>query len=215
MISLAGEVDLYTAPEFKQQLLEVIDQGGRDVDRRPQRHDVHRLDDARRARRRRQTAAHERAGSSRSSAATATSPRSSRSRASTASSRSTRPASGRRRGSAGVRSQSSARARRCLRCAARGRLAATGCGTDGLAEAARRRRRRQGALRREVRSVPHAGGRRHEGHDRPEPRRRVPAGARGRARRSDDPGGRPRPDRLCGRGAADRVAGDAGRPRHR
>ena len=31
MISLAGEVDLYTAPEFKQQLLEVIDQGGRDV----------------------------------------------------------------------------------------------------------------------------------------------------------------------------------------
>ena len=31
VISLAGEVDLYTAPEFKQQLLEVIDQGGRDV----------------------------------------------------------------------------------------------------------------------------------------------------------------------------------------
>ena len=28
MISLAGEVDLYTAPEFKQQLLEVIGQGG-------------------------------------------------------------------------------------------------------------------------------------------------------------------------------------------
>jgi anti-sigma B factor antagonist len=28
VISLAGEVDLYTAPEFKQQLLEVIDQGG-------------------------------------------------------------------------------------------------------------------------------------------------------------------------------------------
>ena len=31
VISLTGEVDLYTAPEFKQQLLEVIDQGGRDV----------------------------------------------------------------------------------------------------------------------------------------------------------------------------------------
>ena len=27
VISLAGEVDLYTAPEFKQQLLEVIAQG--------------------------------------------------------------------------------------------------------------------------------------------------------------------------------------------
>ena len=27
VISLAGEVDLYTAPEFKQQLLEVIGQG--------------------------------------------------------------------------------------------------------------------------------------------------------------------------------------------
>ena len=31
VISLAGEVDLYTAPEFKQQLLEVIGQGGKDV----------------------------------------------------------------------------------------------------------------------------------------------------------------------------------------
>ena len=31
VISLSGEVDLYTAPEFKQRLLEVIDQGGRDV----------------------------------------------------------------------------------------------------------------------------------------------------------------------------------------
>jgi anti-sigma B factor antagonist len=31
VISLAGEVDLYTAPEFKQQLLEVIGQGGREV----------------------------------------------------------------------------------------------------------------------------------------------------------------------------------------
>ena len=30
-ISLAGEVDLYTAPEFKQQLLEVIGQGATDV----------------------------------------------------------------------------------------------------------------------------------------------------------------------------------------
>jgi len=31
VISLAGEVDLYTAPEFKQQLLEVISQGGKEV----------------------------------------------------------------------------------------------------------------------------------------------------------------------------------------
>jgi anti-sigma B factor antagonist len=31
VISLAGEVDLYTAPEFKQQLLDVIGQGARHV----------------------------------------------------------------------------------------------------------------------------------------------------------------------------------------
>src|SRR5204862_4116424 len=31
VISLAGEVDLYAAPEVKQQLLEVIGQGGKDV----------------------------------------------------------------------------------------------------------------------------------------------------------------------------------------
>ena len=31
IISLSGEVDLYTAPEFKQQLLEVIAQGARHV----------------------------------------------------------------------------------------------------------------------------------------------------------------------------------------
>ena len=31
VISLAGEVDLYAAPEFKQQLLEVIGEGGTDV----------------------------------------------------------------------------------------------------------------------------------------------------------------------------------------
>ena len=31
VISLAGEVDLYTAPEFKQQLLEVISQGAASV----------------------------------------------------------------------------------------------------------------------------------------------------------------------------------------
>jgi anti-sigma B factor antagonist len=31
VISLAGEVDLYTAPEFKQQLLDVIGQGAKDV----------------------------------------------------------------------------------------------------------------------------------------------------------------------------------------
>ena len=31
VIWLSGEVDLYTAPEFKQQLLEVIGQGGQEV----------------------------------------------------------------------------------------------------------------------------------------------------------------------------------------
>jgi anti-sigma B factor antagonist len=31
VISLAGEVDLYTAPEFKQQLLDAISQGAREV----------------------------------------------------------------------------------------------------------------------------------------------------------------------------------------
>ena len=31
VIALSGEVDLYTAPEFKQQLLDVIGQGGRNV----------------------------------------------------------------------------------------------------------------------------------------------------------------------------------------
>ena len=31
VIALGGEVDLYTAPEFKQQLLEVIRQGAKDV----------------------------------------------------------------------------------------------------------------------------------------------------------------------------------------
>jgi anti-sigma B factor antagonist len=31
VISLAGEVDLYTAPEFKQQLIEAINQGARHV----------------------------------------------------------------------------------------------------------------------------------------------------------------------------------------
>ncbi len=31
VISLSGEVDLYTAPEFKQQLLEVVGRGGKEV----------------------------------------------------------------------------------------------------------------------------------------------------------------------------------------
>jgi anti-sigma B factor antagonist len=31
VISLTGEVDLYTAPEFKQQLLDVISEGGKEV----------------------------------------------------------------------------------------------------------------------------------------------------------------------------------------
>ena len=31
LVSLTGEVDLYTAPEFKQQLLEITNQGGTQV----------------------------------------------------------------------------------------------------------------------------------------------------------------------------------------
>jgi anti-sigma B factor antagonist len=31
LIALSGEVDLYTAPEFKEQLLEVVGQGGKEV----------------------------------------------------------------------------------------------------------------------------------------------------------------------------------------
>ncbi|MBA2615628.1 MAG: STAS domain-containing protein [Actinobacteria bacterium] len=31
LIALAGEVDLYTAPEFKQQLLELVGQGGKSI----------------------------------------------------------------------------------------------------------------------------------------------------------------------------------------
>ena len=79
VIALTGEVDLYTAPEFKEQLLDVIGKGATSRRRRPDGHDLHRLDDARRPRRRGQAAAPETAASSRSSAATATSPRSSRS----------------------------------------------------------------------------------------------------------------------------------------
>ena len=87
VISLTGEVDLYTAPEFKQQLLEVIGQGGKDVivdfsgttfiDRRRSA-----CSSAASSGYGRTTA------SSRSSAATGTSRRSSRSRVSTRSSRS-------------------------------------------------------------------------------------------------------------------------------
>ena len=60
VVSLAGEVDLYVAPELKQQLLEV-DRARRDSgDRRPHGCDVRRLDDARRADRRRAAPAGER-----------------------------------------------------------------------------------------------------------------------------------------------------------
>ena len=75
VISLAGEVDLYTAPEFKQQLLEVIGQGGEAGDRRPLIDHVHRLDHARRARRRRETAPDERRPALARLSATATSPK--------------------------------------------------------------------------------------------------------------------------------------------
>ena len=72
VISLSGEVDLYTAPEFKQQLLEVIGQGGKEVVVDFSQHDLHRLDDTRRARRRGQAPTHERRAGCRSYAATGT-----------------------------------------------------------------------------------------------------------------------------------------------
>ena len=106
VIALSGEVDLYTAPEFKETAAR-RDRAGRDLRRRrPDRHDLHRLDDARRPRRRGQEAAARGRPALDSSAATATSPRSSRSPGSTGYSRSTptepgrwpRPASPRRSG---------------------------------------------------------------------------------------------------------------------
>ena len=45
VISLAGEVDLYTAPEFKQQLLEVIGQGGKHAMRQRQSREPEDLED--------------------------------------------------------------------------------------------------------------------------------------------------------------------------
>ncbi len=53
VIALSGEVDIYTAPQFKECLLELLDSGVTRPRRRPQRGHVHRLHGARRAHRRR------------------------------------------------------------------------------------------------------------------------------------------------------------------
>src|SRR5438094_2919442 len=91
VISLAGEVDLYTAPEFKQQLLEVIGQGCKEVV--VDFSDTTFIDSTTLGVLVAASSACGRTtGSSRSCAATGTSPRSSRSPASTASSPSTRRA---------------------------------------------------------------------------------------------------------------------------
>ena len=132
VISLSGEVDLYTAPEFKQQLLEVIEQGGRDVIvdlSNTTFIDSTTLGVLVGGVKRLRT----NEGSSHSSAATETSRRSSRSPASTASLRFTRrsrlpsardlPPRVQLRGLAGA----------CAVLIAA--IAATGCGTTGLPEA--------------------------------------------------------------------------------
>ena len=107
VISLAGEVDLYTAPEFKQQLLEVIGQDATHVI--VDFSDTTFIDSTtlgvlvggvKRLR--------TNDGQLSSSAATATSPRSSRSPASTACSRSTPPATKRSRRSQGLQTSASA-----------------------------------------------------------------------------------------------------------
>ena len=144
MISLAGEVDLYTAPEFKQQLLEVIRRGCR-------AHVIVDFSDTtfidsttlgvlvggvKRLR--------TNDGQLRSSAAIATSPRSSRSPGSTVSSRSTRRATRRSAGTATARCQRSGdQLRRCTGFAAvrpvvlqrpspRSQSLSAGCGAGGV-----------------------------------------------------------------------------------
>ena len=57
VIELGGEVDLYTAPEFKERMVELIEAGKKQIVVDLSQGDVHRLDDARRARGRRQAAA--------------------------------------------------------------------------------------------------------------------------------------------------------------
>ena len=174
VISLAGEVDLYTAPEFKQQLLEVIGQGAQGGRRRLLRHDLHRLDDARRARRRRQAAAHER----RAALARLQRPEHHEDLRDHRARPRLHDLPDARRGA--VRSSGLDAAARLAPGAPAPRLgrAADGAGRLGL----RHRRvtsangdtdERQAALRREVRRLPHARRRGHVGKVGPEPRRCV------------------------------------------
>ena len=132
LISLAGEVDLYTAPEFKQQLLEVIGQGAKTV--LVDLTDTTFIDSTTLGvlvggvKRLRRTAAN-----SCSSATTGTSRRSSRSPVSTASSRSSRPARMQSR-SSGTAPRSSVRGLGAATLGLGLALALAGCGTGSMAE---------------------------------------------------------------------------------
>ena len=205
VISLAGEVDLYTAPEFKQQLLEVIGQGGKEV-----------VVDftTRRSSTRRRSACSSAASSAcarttasfRSSAATGTSRRSSRSRVSTGSSRSTRRATRRSRSSEPPAAPSRvvlARASGLARCSSPLLLLA-GCGTGGKASASGDQRTAQKLFTVEVRRLPHARGRGRAGDRRAEPRRRLRGPDEQGFKQSTIRERRPRPD-------PPRVAADAAR----
>ena len=183
VISLAGEVDLYTAPEFKQQLLDVIAQGGEERHRRLHEHDLHRLDHARRARRRREAAAHER----RSALARLQRPqhhedlRDHRPRPRV---HDPRDAGRGGRVSSSRRSPPRSLARRVALLAvlrrSRWRVAAP-AGSPTSRRPRRRGSEPAAALRPEVRRLPHARAAGHARDDRAEPRRRVLRPARAKA----------------------------------
>ena len=208
VISLAGEVDLYTAPEFKQQLLEVIGQGGKEVDRRLLEHDLHRLDDPGCPRRRREAPPLER----RAALARLQRPehhedlRDHRPRPRVHDLPVTRRGRGEDRGLEPASGLVRARFGFLIAFVA---LAATGCtvGTGGVAAKGDAAHGKQ-LFSATVRGVPHARRRRVEGHGRPEPRRRVRlrprAGLQGGRRsarssptRSSSPATTARPARRC------------------
>ena len=183
VISLAGEVDLYTAPEFKQQLLEVIGQGGKEVVVDFSEHDVHRLDDARRPRRRRQAAALER----RPALARLQRPEHHEDLRDHGPRPGLHDLPDARRGGREARERRQRALRRSARPTLFGALAlgalvasAAGCGTGGKAPShARPGERRRSSSRRECAGCHVLAAAGLAGDDRPEPRRRV----RGRSRK--------------------------------
>ena len=220
-IALAGEVDLYTAPEFKQQLLEVIGRGADPGDRRLHPRDVHRLDHARRAGRWRQAPSARRRPAVARLQRPRTSSRSSRSPVSIASStslaRATRP-SPVSPPSPNLRRSPEERASHSPSCCWRSRL--------GL------RRSRPGHGGRPAHgkqlfssrpSRPSRPARRATRSPTPNPRARSGRTSTTRSRRSrpgvlggaDDPRRRPGPDRLSRRTDAGESLSRPGRARHR